>query len=87
MSKETAKVGQTVFLPSLRQNGTIVAVNGGDVTVQVGILKTNVPAKNCLLVKGKTKVSEDLRPKTQGMPMICWSHVLLLPDRNWMFVV
>ena len=63
LSKETAKVGQTVFLPSLRQNGTIVAVNGGDVTVQVGILKTNVPAKNCLLVKGKTKVSEDLRPK------------------------
>lgn len=31
--------------------------------MQVGILKTNVPAKNCLLVKGKTKVSEDLRPK------------------------
>lgn len=40
LSKETAKAGQTVFLPSLRQNGTIVSVNGNDVTVQVGILKT-----------------------------------------------
>lgn len=31
--------------------------------MQVGILKTTVPAKNCLLVKGKAKVNDDLRPK------------------------
>lgn len=63
LTRETAKVGQTVFLQSLQQNGTIIALNGTDVLVQVGILKTNVPIKKCLLVKSKSKINESLIPK------------------------
>ncbi len=63
LSSETAKTGQTVFLPLLHQNGTIISVTGNDVTVQVGILKTTVPAKNCLLVQSKVKYTDELHPK------------------------
>ena len=53
LTKETAKKGLNVFVTSLGKNGTIIAVNGNDVTVQVGILKMNVPAKKCLVTKAQ----------------------------------
>ena len=58
LTKETAKKGLTVFVTSLGKNGTIIAVNGNDVTVQVGILKMNVPAKKCLVTKAQPVSSE-----------------------------
>ena len=53
LTKETAKKGLNVFVTSLGKNGTIIDVNGNDVTVQVGILKMNVPAKKCLVTKAQ----------------------------------
>ncbi len=53
LTMATAKVGLNVFVPSLGKNGTITSVNGQDVTVQVGILKMNLPAKKCLLTKAQ----------------------------------
>lgn len=58
LTKETAKKGLNVFVTSLGKNGTIIAVNGNDVTVQVGILKMNVPAKKCLVTKAQPVSSE-----------------------------
>ena len=58
LTKETAKKGLNVFVTSLGKNGTIIAVNGNDVTVQVGILKMNVPAKKCLVTKAQSVSSE-----------------------------
>ena len=58
LTKETAKKGLNVFVTSLGKNGTIIAVNGNDVTVQVGILKMNVPAKKCLITKAQPVSSE-----------------------------
>ena len=49
LTAKTAKVGQTVFLKTLGKDGTITAVNGNEVTVQIGILKTTVKAKDCML--------------------------------------
>jgi len=58
LTKETAKKGLNVFVTSLGKNGTIIAVNGNDVTVQVGILKMNVPAKKCLVTKAQPVSAE-----------------------------
>ncbi|MEG1413412.1 MAG: endonuclease MutS2 [Acidaminococcaceae bacterium] len=46
-----AKVGQIVYLAALAQNGTIAAINGEDVVVRVGAMKTTVPMKKCLLIR------------------------------------
>lgn len=58
LTKETAKKGLNVFVTSLGKNGTIIDVNGNDVTVQVGILKMNVPAKKCLVTKAQPVSTE-----------------------------
>lgn len=58
LTKETAKKGLNVFVTSLGKNGTIISVNGNDVTVQVGILKMNVPAKKCLVTKAQPVSTE-----------------------------
>ncbi len=58
LTPQVAKVGLNVFVTSLGKNGTIIAVNGNDVTVQVGILKMNVPAKKCLVTKAQPVSSE-----------------------------
>lgn len=55
LTPQTAKAGQTVFLKSLGKDGTIIAVNGSEVTVQIGILKTTVKAKDCIAMRGKAK--------------------------------
>lgn len=51
LTTANAKVGQIVYLAALGQNGTIVAINGKEVVVQVGAMKTTVPMKKCLLVR------------------------------------
>jgi DNA mismatch repair protein MutS2 len=43
----TLKPGNTVYITTLKQKGTVVAVSGNEVTVQLGILKVNVPLTNC----------------------------------------
>ena len=58
LTKETAKKGLNVFVTTLGKNGTIIDVNGNDVTVQVGILKMNVPAKKCLVTKAQPVSAE-----------------------------
>ena len=58
LTKETAKKGLNVFVTTLGKNGTIIGVNGNDVTVQVGILKMNVPAKKCLVTKAQPVSAE-----------------------------
>lgn len=52
---ETAKPGQIVYLSSLAQNGTIVEVDGNNVVVQIGSMKTTVPIKKCLWVREAKK--------------------------------
>ena len=58
LTPQTAKKGQSVFVTSLGKDGTVVDINGKDVTVQVGILKMSVPMKKCLLTKAQPISSE-----------------------------
>ena len=69
LTPQTAKAGQTVFLKSLGKDGTIIAVNGSEVTVQIGILKTTVKAKDCIAMRGKAKsnaAGENFGKKRKG---------------------
>ena len=62
-------MGQTVFLKTLGKDGTITAVNGNEVTVQIGILKTTVKAKDCIAMRGKAKsnaAEENFGKKRKG---------------------
>lgn len=58
LSAATAKKGLSVFVISLGKNGIITDVQGNEVTVQVGILKMNVPAEKCLLTKAQPVSSQ-----------------------------
>ena len=61
MRAEEAKVGQTVYVSSLRQKGTIESISGKNAVVQCGFLKTTVPITSCSLV-------EDVRVKKTNKP-------------------
>lgn len=51
MQLADAKVGQTVYVSSLRQKAVIEAISGNNITVQCGFLKTTVPITSCTLVE------------------------------------
>lgn len=53
-----AKVGQTVYVSTLRQKAVIEAVSGTNIVVQCGFIKTTVPIISCTLV-------EDVREKKE----------------------
>ena len=80
LTKETAKKGLNVFVTSLGKNGTIIAVNGNDVTVQVGILKMNVPAKKCLVTKAQPVSTEP--ESTKKRKKAGYSHQMFVANSS-----
>lgn len=51
VTPDNAKVGMPVFITTLGQKGTILEINGQDLRVQVGLLKTYVKMSKCLTTK------------------------------------
>ncbi|MCX7781248.1 MAG: endonuclease MutS2 [Negativicutes bacterium] len=51
VTADKLRPGMTVYVTNLKQKGTVIAINAGDVTVQLGILKMTVPLENCRLAK------------------------------------
>ncbi|MDD4601597.1 Endonuclease MutS2 [bioreactor metagenome] len=49
ISKGMLKPGLSVYVTTLRQKGTILAVGDKEVSVQIGILKVNVPLSVCVI--------------------------------------
>lgn len=66
LTAKTAKKGLNVFVISLGKNGVITDVKGSEVTVQVGILKMNVPAAKCLLTKAQPANTDNEPKKRKG---------------------
>ncbi len=66
LTAKTAKKGLNVFVISLGKNGVITDVKGNEVTVQVGILKMNVPAAKCLLTKAQPANTDNEPKKRKG---------------------
>ncbi|MDU2065806.1 MAG: endonuclease MutS2 [Sporomusaceae bacterium] len=54
-------VGMTVKVLSLNQKGVILAINGNDLLLQVGILKMNVPLADCRMTNQPARESRTLR--------------------------
>lgn len=67
---KTIAVGDIVYVNKLRQKGTVIDVNGKDLTVQLGSLKMNVKAKDCSFVSHEVKVKEPSSKKAGGFNMI-----------------
>ncbi|RKO67618.1 endonuclease MutS2 [Desulfofundulus salinus] len=70
----SVSVGQAVFLPRFNQRGTVVALlDGGDVQVQVGMIKINVPLAELRLPeedqasRGEVRVASLLEDKTRSI--------------------
>ena len=53
LTAQTAAIGKIVYIPSLRQKGTITDILGKEITVQIGSLKTNLPLAKCILTNEK----------------------------------
>ncbi len=49
LTEQAARPGVWVYIPSLRQKGTVVSVSGKDVIIQLGLLKTTLPMTKCVL--------------------------------------
>ncbi|BBB92844.1 MAG TPA: endonuclease MutS2 [Methylomusa anaerophila] len=50
LKSAAVKPGMHVYITSLQQKGEVIALNGDDATVQLGILKLTVPLSECRLV-------------------------------------
>lgn len=60
---DNVSVGQTVFLTKLGQKGVVLRINGKNIFVQIGAMKTNVAIKDCLLVSEAKRETSDQKPK------------------------
>ena len=51
LTSGNAAVGRKVYVKKIGQSGTIMSINGNEVTVRIGIMKMNLHMKDCLLLK------------------------------------
>lgn len=51
LSVEQVKQGDLVFVAGVNQQGTVLAIRNTELTVQLGIMRLNVPVKQCHIVK------------------------------------
>ena len=64
VTPENAKLGMPVFITTLGQKGTILEINGQDLRVQVGLLKTYVKMSKCLTTKESKLRDESKKMRT-----------------------
>ena len=50
VTSQMLKPGMSVYITTVKQNGTVLSVNGSGVTVQLGIMKMNVGIDDCRLL-------------------------------------
>ncbi len=56
---KTIAAGDIVYVNKLRQKGSVLAVNGKELSVQLGSLKMNVKAKDCSFVSRAPKAKQE----------------------------
>jgi DNA mismatch repair protein MutS2 len=65
--KEKLKIGDQVYVAALKQKGEVLAVSQETITVQLGMMKTNVAASDCrVLAEGRT--AQEAAPKKYFSP-------------------
>ncbi|VBB08771.1 dna mismatch repair protein muts core [Lucifera butyrica] len=55
VTADMLKPGMSVYVTTLKQNGTILAVGTNEATVQLGIMKMNVPFQNCRILPARNE--------------------------------
>lgn len=55
VSVKTLRSGDRVFVTNLKQEGTVISTQDTEITVQLGIMKINVPVVNCRQAEGENK--------------------------------
>lgn len=63
---KTIAIGDIIYVNKLRQKGSITAINGKELTVQLGSLKMNVKAKDCSFVSHAVKEKQTTTAKKAG---------------------
>ena len=65
LTMEKAQPGQNVFVKSLGKNGRILKKNAHDVTIQMGILRMNLAAEDCILTVAQPAdiMSQESKPR------------------------
>lgn len=65
LTLENAHPGKSVFVKSLGKNGKILSKNAHDVTIQVGILRMNLPVEDCILTVAQPvdTISHETKPR------------------------
>jgi len=63
---KAVKPGDEVYVATLGKNGNVLSVGADDLTVQIGILKMNVSANDCLTSKKSTVKEAKIERKTAG---------------------
>ncbi|MCQ2358640.1 MAG: endonuclease MutS2 [Phascolarctobacterium sp.] len=66
LDAKLAKKGMSVYITTLTQNGVITDINGKNVTVQVGIMKTTVPMAKCIITKAQPAKKDDTPKLRKG---------------------
>lgn len=59
------KPGMYIYVTTLKQKGVVLAVQGNDVTVQLGILKMNVAIANC-------RLASEPALRKRKLPQLVW---------------
>lgn len=62
LNKDELKLNMEVFVPKLNQNGTIISINGDNVMLQIGIIKTSFKIKDLKqAISSKSNKQEPLK--------------------------
>ena len=62
----TLEIGDTVYVVSLDQKGTVAAISGKELVVQLGSMNMTVPAKKCRFVAHHAPVKQQKQAKAGG---------------------
>ena len=65
ISPTNLKIGKEVFVPKLNQNGNIISINGNNIMVQIGIIKSSFKINELEESKNIITPKEDFKPRTQ----------------------
>lgn len=67
----TVQVGDSVYISTLDQKGTVLEVQGKNLFVQIGILKTTLPLAVCMAIEGEeTATAKHSKSKTMNFSKI-----------------
>ena len=65
LSPTDLKIGKEVFVPKLNQNGNIISINGDNIMVQIGIIKSSFKINELEESKNIIAPKEDFKTRTQ----------------------